>query len=568
VPLVLNCDCDCDYPTKTLAEIRQSVYDGLGFIDPVSPDALRTLGDLRTGIMAELGFIGTLGGELDTLANLRAAVKNRLGLAVATLTNSYTVSALLAGLMQAIGAGAQASTFAPGQRDTLLGHINEAQQVLWRRLELDKGSTALPSQLSLDSETTTLDGALVLTYAKGLAKASLGQPDAKAYFDEVERLLAAQSARKPPNIDDIIDEALREAQRSIYRRFENGATGNVSIGDFTEDADECSVDAHLLQLLALVKLKTKAKQEDAKELFDEFEHLMADRLKRSPPGLADQINRAIQSAHQTVCRRFEIGKTGKITIGPLAEDSDEPSCDDQPVYLLALANLQVKYKVGDAKLTMSEYEQYMQDSLKRSPPDRKTVVDRIIKQSQEKLFQRYTVFRGERWYTWTLEAGERFYGIGENDEATGFDSCTKTLDPRHVTWVGVSDGDVNWRRLKCGVPPEVYSSPVTGVPTHYEIRQCIEIWPNPIDGWKLRVKGHFGLAAFAADNDVTSMDWQAVELLALADAKAHYKQADAQIVRAEFDTYLRNVIGGQHHTRRYIPGRAEPLNAVMPKMAE
>jgi hypothetical protein len=229
----------------------------------------------------------------------------------------------------------------------------------------------------------------------------------------------------------------------------------------------------------------------------------------------------------------------------------------------------VKYKVGDPKLPMSQYEQYMQDALKRSPPDRKTVVERILRQAQEILYQRYDVFRMERWYTWSLAEGERFYGIVENDEAiVDPPSCQKTIDPRKVTWVGVSQGDVSWRALRCGIPPEVYASPVSGVPTHYEIRQCIEVWPAPSDSdWKLRIKGFFGLLAFTADSDVTSMDWQAVELQALADAKAHYNQPDAQKVQGQLNAYIGSLVAGQHHTRRYIPGEREPMNAVMPKLA-
>jgi hypothetical protein len=568
--LVVNCDCDCDYDSKTLAELRQRILDGLGFIDPLVLSAPRTLVELRETITDDLGFIGALNALPVTLADLRSNIKDRLGLAAATLTNQFQVSYLISELMAAIGAGAQASNPAPGMRAELLSHINEAQQEMFRRLELDNGGIAAPAILSGDSDHTTVDGTLVLTWAKGIAKAHKGQPDAKLYFDEAERILAALMQRKPPNIDDIIKAACKESQDTIVRRFELGRTGTqVETDPLEADDDTTTVDGHLVQLLALAKLKAKAKQEDAKECLDEFERAMTDTMRRSPPGLVAQINRALGSAHQTVYRRFEMGKSGTNTIGAFGTNDDQtPDVDDQAVYLLAIANLMVKYKVGDAKLAMATYEQYMQDQLKRSPPDRLTVVNRVLKMAQEILYQRYPVLRMERWYTWTLTAGTRFYGIDENTEAAGDGGCTKYVDPRKVSWVGVSRDDVDWRPLRCGIPPEVYTSPASGVPTHYEIRQCIEVWPVPVDGWKLRIKGMFGLAAFAADDDVTSMDWQAVELQALADAKAHYKQPDAQIVASRLNVYIGDLVAGTHQTRRYIPGGREPMNAVRPIMVQ
>jgi hypothetical protein len=569
MPLVLNCECDCDYPTKTLAELRQMVYDGLGFIDPLTFASKRNLGQLRADVISRIGFIDKLEFEVETLANLRALVKTRLGLATAVLTNTYTVAYMVGEILVATGNGTVMSNPPPGARAEAVGYINEAQQTLWRRLELDKAGATLPTTITLDADVTTLDGALVLTMAKGMAKAHRGDASAKVYFDDLERLLAAYAQRTPPNIDNIITAALQEAQRTIYRRYEVGASGAISLDPFVNDGDDCSVDRNQLVLVTLANLKAKAKQEDAKICMEEAERYFADMMRRRPPNIITITNTALQSAHRTVLRRFEMGASGAQTPATFTTDSDEPSCDDQPVYLLACANLMVHYKIDDAKLAMSEYESFMKDALARSPPNRKTVVDRLLKTAQETLFRRYDVFRTERWYTWTFVANERFYGIGENDENSGEPTCTKTIDPRKVTWVGVSDGQDNcWRPLRKGIPPAVYQNTMVGVPTHYEIRQCIEVWCTPIAGWKLRVKGHFEPAAFEADDDVNTVDWQAIYLRALADAKLAYKQPDALAADSTAKVYIGDLVAGSHMTARYVPGAREPFNAVRPVMAQ
>ena len=125
-----------------------------------------------------------------------------------------------------------------------------------------------------------------------------------------------------------------------------------------------------------------------------------------------------------------------------------------------------------------------------------------------------------------------------------------------VTWVGISQGDSSWQPLVCGIDPVMYGSPDAGIPSHYEIRQCIEVWPAPADAtWKLRIKGHFGLLPLEADDDETTIDPEAIFLQALANAKAHYGQPDAENYAAQAASYVHSLVAGSHHTRRYVPGQ-------------
>ena len=180
--------------------------------------------------------------------------------------------------------------------------------------------------------------------------------------------------------------------------------------------------------------------------------------------------------------------------------------------------------------------------------------------AQEQIYRQYKVFRLERFFTWPMVAGERFYDFPENEDA-----CTKKMDPRMVTWVGMSQDDTEWRPLVCGIRPTMYTGQVESIPTHYEIRQCIEVWPPPSDAtWKLRIKGYFGLLPLVDDTDYSTIDYEAIQLYALANAKAHYGQPDAANYMAQYREYIGGVTAGSHHTRRYVPGASEGVSPPLP----
>lgn len=194
------------------------------------------------------------------------------------------------------------------------------------------------------------------------------------------------------------------------------------------------------------------------------------------------------------------------------------------------------------------------------PPGMADLLDDFIRNAQELLFRRYSVFRRERYFTWPMTAGVRFYDLDANA-----DVCTKKLDPRMVSWVGVSQGDETWRPLVCGIDPVVYTSNLSGIPDHYEIRQCIEVSPPPADDtWSLRIKGQFGLMPLEADDDETTVEPEAIFMLALANAKAHYGHPDAGNYAQQLTAYIRDLVRGSHHTARYLPGRTDYRNAVQP----
>lgn len=184
------------------------------------------------------------------------------------------------------------------------------------------------------------------------------------------------------------------------------------------------------------------------------------------------------------------------------------------------------------------------------PPGMATLLDDFLLQSQRFLYRKYNALRTERFFTWTMVQGQRFYDLPDNDG-----TCEKRLDPYKLTWVGVEDLNGAWYHLVEGIPPEWYTSiNFQGLPVRYEIRQCIEVFPAPSTEYTLRIKGHFGLTSFVEDDDKTTIDSELVFLWALANAKAHYGQPDASNYAAQAREYLGALVSGAHQTARYVPG--------------
>lgn len=305
------------------------------------------------------------------------------------------------------------------------------------------------------------------------------------------------------------------------------------------------------------------------------------------------------------------------------------------------------------------------------PPGMADLLTSFLQDAQRSLIRRYPSLRTERWFSWSLTAGERFYDLPGNDEgvplgppsgvqfgpttpagtlapgtysyrvsslnaygesiasqelsitigspttgvlvqwtplagATGYRiygrtagaeqllatvgavqewgddgsitpsgalptadasmECGKQLDPLRITWVGVTRDTVRYP-LTRGIPPQVLDRTTTNsFPSHYDIRQCIEIWPAPAASeGTLRIRAHFQPEAFAADSDKPTIDDQAVFLLALANAKAHYGKPDANNIVSQLEVYIQSLVAGTHGPQRYIPGRHADVTYVEPK---
>lgn len=201
------------------------------------------------------------------------------------------------------------------------------------------------------------------------------------------------------------------------------------------------------------------------------------------------------------------------------------------------------------------------------PPGMKELVDDFLISGQKFLYKRYSQLHTRRFFRWKINPGQRFYSLMDNDEDV---LCNYNIDvTKTIEWVGVQDNRNVWYQLIEGIKPDLYTMiDKPWRPARYEIRQTIEIYPAPDQTYWLWMKAHFGLRSMAVDADKTTIDAELVFLHALANAKAHYGQPDANNIESQANAYRKELIAGTHGTNRYVPGVMTVPPAIRPTLIQ
>ena len=187
------------------------------------------------------------------------------------------------------------------------------------------------------------------------------------------------------------------------------------------------------------------------------------------------------------------------------------------------------------------------------PPGVASQYDAYLRTAQEYLYRKYKALETERFFSWTLTPGIRYYGLRDNRNC-----CDVKLNKYRITGAWLQDLNNVWWPLINGIDPTFYTLNVNfGWPAFYEVRQCIEIFPAPQAAYTLWIKGHFNLLPFEDDADVTTIGAEPVKNWAVFLAKAAKGAADAAVYSQMAKEQVGQLIMGAHGTRRYIPGTSE-----------
>lgn len=135
------------------------------------------------------------------------------------------------------------------------------------------------------------------------------------------------------------------------------------------------------------------------------------------------------------------------------------------------------------------------------------------------------------------------------------------LDPRSIQEVVLLDGTI-WGPMCYGIDPMLFNIDGQQRPTHYEVREYIEVFPEPEKAYTLYVKGHIMPRPFTADDHFASVDPAVLFNLALATAKAHYGQGDARLYMDRYRELIGDDNAEQTQKKRYIPGSKEEQMAA------
>lgn len=201
------------------------------------------------------------------------------------------------------------------------------------------------------------------------------------------------------------------------------------------------------------------------------------------------------------------------------------------------------------------------------PPGMADLLTDFLQSAQRNLFKKYPARFTRRFFKWDMTQGTRFYGVKGNTDDTYRN--LRADFTKGVEWSGIQDSKGTWTPIYEGIQPELYTMVTQlGRPVRYELRECIEVFPAPDGPYSLWLKAHIGLQAFTADGDETTIDSEVVFLHALAVAKAHYGQADANTVQAMALAYLGELTAGTHLNKRYIPGAHPQMPIVKPALIQ
>lgn len=186
------------------------------------------------------------------------------------------------------------------------------------------------------------------------------------------------------------------------------------------------------------------------------------------------------------------------------------------------------------------------------PPGIATLYNHYLDTSQKFIYQKFKALQTERFFSWVLEPGVRFYGLWDNG-----DECAVKLNRYKITGAWIQDLNNVWWPLVEGIDPTFYTLDANfGWPNYYEVRQCIEVFPAPQAAYTLWIKGRFNLLPFTDDADTTTINPAPVQNYATYLAKAAKGAKDAGVYEAMAMEQVSDLIAGGHVSRRYIPASA------------
>jgi hypothetical protein len=164
------------------------------------------------------------------------------------------------------------------------------------------------------------------------------------------------------------------------------------------------------------------------------------------------------------------------------------------------------------------------------------LIDSMIRSAQEQLYVQFD-------WPELKAVDERLTGSGQQFYDYPVDCNIERILGFWVVWggkhiplaEGISSGD---RGANNG-----------GVPAKYERRDQIELWPIPSsNAYTLRTEYIKTLAPLNVDSDRTSLPSELIYLHALSNAKAHYRQPDAQTYASQLEALLSKIKSKQRTT--------------------
>lgn len=151
------------------------------------------------------------------------------------------------------------------------------------------------------------------------------------------------------------------------------------------------------------------------------------------------------------------------------------------------------------------------------------------------------------------------------------DKEDEPIDPGTVSKVWLESDGRTIGALVQGIAPHLRAFESRSYPTRYDtLNGQMELWPVPERQYDLFIEYLAPKPRFVQDQDRPGVPDRLIFLYALANAKAHYRQPDAQAAGASFSKMLASAKAKQHENRRYVmaTGKEEAPRAQVVRTAD
>lgn len=152
-----------------------------------------------------------------------------------------------------------------------------------------------------------------------------------------------------------------------------------------------------------------------------------------------------------------------------------------------------------------------------------------------------------------LQKGEALYDLHDDEE-------DKNIEPTSVLRLLIADGENRYSLMR-GIPEPLRAEADTGIPDHWDMQAGqIELYPAPDEtgAYDLVIEYEDDGYRFSRPSDRCPVPSRLALLCALASAKAHYHQQDAQSIAAIFQTMLTDYRGRQRNGLTFNARKCKP----------
>lgn len=179
------------------------------------------------------------------------------------------------------------------------------------------------------------------------------------------------------------------------------------------------------------------------------------------------------------------------------------------------------------------------------------LIDSMIRSAQEQLYVQFDWAELKAVYERSTGSAQQYYDYPADCNIERMNSFVIIWGGRHIP-------------LKEGIKPQHRGLNTGSVPARFERRDQIELYPVPnTDQYTLRFEYIKTLAPLVVNSSRTSLPSEIVYLHALSNAKAHYRQPDAETYASQLDA-LMNKLKAKHRSSK-VYGRerqASPYDNV------